>query len=42
MTVYGAVVMTTAQLHLTKSELRFCSGSSLAPGVSEICDDENL
>ena len=36
------VVITTAQLHSTKSELRFCAGSNPACGVSEICDSENL
>ena len=34
--------MTTDQLPLTKSDLRFCTMSTLARGVSEICDDENL
>ena len=38
----GVVVITTAQLHLTKPELRFCAGSNPARGVSEICDDEDL
>ena len=38
----GVVVITTAQLHSTKSELRFCAGSDPAPGVSEICDCEYL
>ena len=33
----GLVVITAAQLHLTKPELRFCAGSNPAPGVSEIC-----
>ena len=36
------VVITTAQLHSTKAELRFCAGSNLVPGVSEIRDGENL
>ena len=36
------VVITTAQLHSTKSELRFCAGSNPVCGVSEICDSENL
>ena len=30
------VVITTAQLHSTKSELRFCAGSNSACGVSRI------
>ena len=38
----GAVVVATAQLHSTKSELRFCAGSNPARGVSEIRDGENL
>ena len=38
----GVVVITTAQLHSTKAELRFYAGSSLARGVSEICDVEHL
>ena len=41
-TCRGVVVITTAQLHSTKSELRFCAGSNPARGVSEICDGENL
>ena len=36
------VVVTTAQLHLTKPELRFCAASSPAGGVSEIRDGEDL
>ena len=36
------MVITTAQLHLTKPELRFCAGSNPARGVSEIRDDEDL
>ena len=36
------VVITTAQLHSTKPELRFCTGSNPAGGVSEIRDDEDL
>ena len=39
---HGVVVMTTAQLHSTKPELRFCAGSNLAHGVSEICDGKDL
>ena len=38
----GAVVITTAQLHSTKPELRFCAGSNPACGVSEIRDGEDL
>ena len=36
------VVITTAQLHSTKPELRFCAGSKPARGVSEIRDGEDL
>ena len=38
----GVVVITTAQLPLTKSELRFCAGSNPASGVLEIRDGEDL
>ena len=38
----GVVVITTAQLHSIKSELRFCAGSNPARGVSEIRDGEDL
>ena len=38
----GAVVITTAQLHSSKPELRFCTGSNPARGVSEIRDGEDL
>ena len=38
----GVVVITTAQLHSTKPELRFCTGSNSARGVSEICNGEDL
>ena len=38
----GVVVITPAQLHSTKPELRFCAGSNPACGVSEICDGEDL
>ena len=38
----GVVVITTAQLHATKPELRFCAGSNPACGVLEIRDDEDL
>ena len=38
----GVVVITTAQLHSTKPELRLCAGSNSARGVSEICDGKDL
>ena len=38
----GVVVITNAQLHSAKSELRFCAGSNPARGVSEIRDGEDL
>ena len=38
----GVVVITAAQLHSTKPELRFYEGSSPARSVSEICDGEDL
>ena len=38
----GVVVITTAQLHSTKPELRLCAGSDPARGVSEICDGDDL
>ena len=38
----GVVVITNAQLHSTKPELRFCTGSNPAHGVSEIRDGEDL
>ena len=38
----GVVVITTAQLHSTKPELRFCAGSNPARGVSKIRDGEDL
>ena len=34
--------VTTAQLHSTRPELRFCAGSNPACGVSEIHDGEDL
>ena len=40
--LYGAVVITTAQTHSTKSERRFWAGSSPARGVSEIRDSEDF
>ena len=33
----GGVVITTAQFHSTKPDLRFCPGSNSACGMSEIC-----
>ena len=38
----GVVVNTTARLHSTKPEFRFCAGSNPARGVSEIRDGEDL
>ena len=38
----GVVVITTAQLHSKKPELRFCAGSNHAHGMSEIRDGEDL
>ena len=38
----GKVVITTAQLLLSKPELRFCAGSNSDRGVSEIRDGEDL
>ena len=38
----GVVVITTAKLHSSKPELRFCAGSNPARGVSEIRDGEDL
>ena len=40
--IWGVMVITTAQLHSTKSELKFCTGSNPARGVSEIRDSEDL
>ena len=37
----GVVVITAAQLHSTKPELRFCTGSNPARGVSEIRNGED-
>ena len=36
------VVITTAQLHSTKPELRFCAGSNPTRAMSEIRDGEDL
>ena len=41
-TWHRSVVITTAQLHATKSKLRFYAGSNPAQGVREICNGENL
>ena len=38
----GVEVITTAQLHSAKPELRFCAVSSPACGVSDVCNGENL
>ena len=38
----GVVVITTAHLHSTNPELRFCAGSNPARGVSEIRNGEDL
>ena len=38
----GVVVITAAQLHSTKPELRLSVGSNTARGLSEICDGEDL
>ena len=38
----GVAVITTAQLHSTKSGLNLCTGSNPAPVVVEISDDEHL
>ena len=38
----GVVVITTAQLHSTKPELRFCAGSNPVGSVSEICNSMDL
>ena len=39
---HRGVVVITAQLHSTKTELRFCAGSNPACDVSEIRDGEDL
>ena len=36
------MVITTAKLHLTKPEVRFCTGSNPAHRMLEICDGEDL
>ena len=40
--VSGVLVITTAQLHSTKSELRFCTGSNPACSMSKIRNGEDL
>ena len=37
----GLVVISTAQLNLTKPELMFYAGSNTALGVLDICDGED-
>ena len=39
---HGVVVISTAQLHSTKPEVKFCAGSNPTRGVSEICHGEDL
>ena len=39
---HGVVVITTAQLHSTNPELKFCADSNPARGVSDIRDGEDL
>ena len=39
---HDVVVITTAQLHSTEPELRFCAGSNLPHNMSEIQDGEDL
>ena len=34
------MIISNAQLHSAKAELRFCLDSNPAPGMSEICDGE--
>ena len=38
----NAVVITTAQVYLTKPKLRFRAVSNYARGILEVWDDENL
>ena len=38
----GVVVMATAKLYATKSELRFCAGSNPARSMSEFRDGGDL
>ena len=42
MLCHGVVVMTTAQLHSTKPELKFCTSSDTARSVLGICNGEDL
>ena len=37
-----SIVMVTAQIHSTKPELKFCTGSNPSCGVSKICYGEDL
>ena len=39
---HGVVVIATAQLHSTKPEAWFCTGSNPVHGMSEIRDGEDL
>ena len=39
---HGVVLITTAQLHSTKPELRFCAGSNPAHSVWEIRNGDDL
>ena len=39
---HGVMVITTAKLHSTKLELKFCAGPNPAHGVPEIRDAEDL
>ena len=39
---HGVVVITTAQYHSTKSELRLCAGLNSARGLTEIRNGEDL
>ena len=41
-TIVRIMVITAAQLHSPKPELRFCAGSNSARGMSEIRDGEDL
>ena len=38
----GVVVIAAAQLHSTKPERRFCTGSNTVHSISEFCDGEDL
>ena len=39
---HGAVVISTAQLHSSKPEVKFCAGSNPASSKSKIRDGEDL